>query len=717
MNHWAILPLQRSLGAHARTWDALNESGFGNHPMLTSLFVDGLLQCFGTGTEHLCVLEEHGRVQAMCVLTRKNTFLWTSFLPSQAQIGLTMIDDATLLPGLLRSLPGYVIRLDLLCNDPLVGGLASSTRSAAGRFNHSLTIQISLTETFDKYWASRSKNLQANFKRYVKQLTTDGFEQRHVQITQPEQIAAAVDRYAAIEGSGWKGRIGTALGSKPTQLRFYQQLMLGFARHGDAVVHELWFGEKLVASRLVIRRHQMVTILKTTYDESMAAYAPGRLQLRAVIEDAFVTSPGGQLEFYTDATLDQLGWATGSRWIPHVTLYRTQAAVLLMAAARALRTRHATPVADLEDKEGIAIEMYHDPDELPPQAQKLMNHTEQMSVELGMAWFRNLILTVYPSDPGVHFFVLRQGQQVRAVLPLRVAKRGLGWQLHSLSNYYTALYSPAMVPNLKPEEMANLLALVRMKFPRASSFRLAPMNPDSHAYQTLLSALQLQGWMPFEFFAFGNWYLPVRDSWQDYLSNRDGMLRSTLKRRSKKFSNVGGTLQLVSKASDMPAAISAYEQVYAKSWKTPEPFVDFSSGLLKMCASQGWLRLGMAWIAGKPIAAQLWIVANGRAEIYKVAYDEGFKTYSPGTLVTAMLMQHVQEVDKVHEVDYLIGDDAYKKAWMTHRRERWGIVAYNPRTLGGLGGVLSEMVGRWGKPWARRIQAFYEKIGTWLFKF
>jgi hypothetical protein len=43
-------------------------------------------------------------------------------------------------------------------------------------------------------------------------------------------------------------------------------------------------------------------------------------------------------------------------------------------------------------------------------------------------------------------------------------------------------------------------------------------------------------------------------------------------------------------------------------------------------------------------------------------------------------MEHVIDVDKVHEVDYLTCDDAYKKDWMSDRRERWSIVAFNLRT-------------------------------------
>ena len=38
-------------------------------------------------------------------------------------------------------------------------------------------------------------------------------------------------------------------------------------------------------------------------------------------------------------------------------------------------------------------------------------------------------------------------------------------------------------------------------------------------------------------------------------------------------------------------------------------------------------------------------------------------------------------------VDFLKGDDAYKQDRMSHRRERWGLLAMNPRTARGLLGI------------------------------
>ncbi|MEZ0239122.1 MAG: GNAT family N-acetyltransferase, partial [Methylophilaceae bacterium] len=107
--------------------------------------------------------------------------------------------------------------------------------------------------------------------------------------------------------------------------------------------------------------------------------------------------------------------------------------------------------------------------------------------------------------------------------------------------------------------------------------------------------------------------------------------------------------------------------------------------------------LGLAYLGEQPVAAQIWLVNDGRASIYKLAYDTNHAHLSVGSLLTNHLMQHVIDVDRVREVDFLIGDEPYKQDWMSHRRERWGIVAYNPRTPSGLAGAANEISRRVAK--------------------
>ena len=195
MIRWTGIPLQHCLGEHAGAWDTLNEQSFGNHPLLTSLFVDGLLRQFGDGTEHLYRIEARGQVQAMCILKQKSLFVWTSFLPSQAQIGPTLIPYDALLPSLVGSLPANAIVLDLLCNDPAVGGVVSSSTPPTNRLNHALTMNISLSGSFAEYWATRSKKLQSNIKRYFQRAKFDGIPYRMNIIESPGDISGAIVRY------------------------------------------------------------------------------------------------------------------------------------------------------------------------------------------------------------------------------------------------------------------------------------------------------------------------------------------------------------------------------------------------------------------------------------------------------------------------------------------------------------------------------------------
>ena len=61
--------------------------------------------------------------------------------------------------------------------------------------------------------------------------------------------------------------------------------------------------------------------------------------------------------------------------------------------------------------------------------------------------------------------------------------------------------------------------------------------------------------------------------------------------------------------------------------------------------------------------------------------------------------------DRVREIDYGRGDDPYKKQWLSCRRERWGLLALNPRTPHGALLALRHLGGRAAKRALRRLGA------------
>lgn len=342
------------------------------------------------------------------------------------------------------------------------------------------------------------------------------------------------------------------------------------------------------------------------------------------------------------------------------------------------------------------VEAYAHVRELPAEALALLSQAEQRHIEFGADWYANLIDHVYAHQQQTHevrFYVLRRRNRVLAVLPAVAQTGSLGREISALSNFYTALYAPALDADIEAEDLLPLVRALRHSSGRAAVYRFSPMDPDSREFRLLKRTLSQAGLSTHSYFTFGNWYEPVQKHWADYLKDRSGQVRSTIKRNAKKFLAEGGRLEIVEGGERLEVGLAAYQTVYAQSWKVPEPFPEFVPALIRLCARRGWLRLGVAWLVDKPVAAQIWIVANGRADIYKLAYDEAYKALAPGTLLTAQLMERALDVDQVREVDYLIGDDPYKAAWMSQRRERFGLIAYDPMTLRGLAGLARQLIG------------------------
>lgn len=342
----------------------------------------------------------------------------------------------------------------------------------------------------------------------------------------------------------------------------------------------------------------------------------------------------------------------------------------------------------------LRAEFFDLDDDLPAEVISILRSMESRGFEQGLDWYQNINDTVFRSDGSLMFAVCFDDIDVLAVFPFRIKRNGAICSLESPCNFYTPLYAPFFHEKFDSSTFAFLVDKINKHVCRFSRVAIFPLDPSSREFRIIAEGLSFTCYVPFSFFCFGNWFMPVTSNWQEYLAQREGVLRATIRRKGKEFLARGGYYEIIDGDDRLEYALQAYLTVYKASWKVPEPFENFIPGFVKMLASKGWLRLGVATLDEKPIAVQLWIVANGKASIFKLAYDEDYKKYSAGTLLSAVLMQHVIDKDNVFSVDYLIGDDPYKSSWMTFRRERWGIVAYNRNTIFGVFCLCRELIGR-----------------------
>jgi CelD/BcsL family acetyltransferase involved in cellulose biosynthesis len=685
---WRQVSLSHSLGEFRATWDALNTRYYNGHPFNDSRFVEPLLNYFGTGRERLFIHHNGTEIDGLMILVPGKPGVWHLFMPAQLQAAPLSIPHANLIDDVFRAMPRSVQMLELLNQDPEF----APTGLFDGKPNriflpHALTMNVALEGDFEAYWAGRSRKVVQNLRRYERSAVKEFGGNRLLVIDQPSEISSAVSRYASLESKGWKGKEGTALHPENEQGQFYLELMREFSYTGQARVAEFWMGNHLTASRLMISGGGIEVMLKTTYDETLSQVAPGRLLLKQFLQHAFSEKTRSKVEFYTNATQDQLAWATGQRVISHISVFRFAWQARLYARYQRFNQKSESASESIAESQ---IEVLSDLASMPKSSQSLLGSEEPGSFDLGADWFGLLETSALTRAETPRYYVSTRDNAARCVLPLLVR----GKQVTGLTTFYTSLFRPAMGADTQEEEVAAVFRHV-VADTHAWSIRLDAMDPEHHSFTLLQNAMHQAGLTVYTYFSFGNWYLPVNNrSFDVYLAGLSSQTRNTLKRKERKFLASGvGKIEIFTNLDGLEPAIAAWVKVYTSSWKKPEPFPQFMPNLIRLCAKRGWLRMGVAYYNQSPVAAQIWIVNGGRAAIYKLAYDEGYTQHSAGTILTAHLMRHVLDVDKVDEVDYLIGDDEYKKDWVSNRRERWGIVGYNPRTLRGLVGLGIQQLG------------------------
>jgi CelD/BcsL family acetyltransferase involved in cellulose biosynthesis len=263
----------------------------------------------------------------------------------------------------------------------------------------------------------------------------------------------------------------------------------------------------------------------------------------------------------------------------------------------------------------------------------------------------------------------------------------------SLSNYYSLRYAPIVDRGDGRAALAALIEGLRARRPRYAVLHFEPRAADAALSDDLAAALRDAGLMTRRYFRFGNWYDDTRGlSFRDYVDRRPAMLRNTFRRNSARLATAGAVrLAVVQDGGAVADALARYEQVYAASWKRREPYPAFVRRLVAGLAAAAALRLGLLYVDDQPVAAQIWLVQRGRAVLYKLAHDRAFDAFSPGTVLTMRMLERLLDQEHIHELDLGAGDDSYKRLWVSRRRERVGLVAFDPLTWRGAAGALRQV--------------------------
>jgi len=253
----------------------------------------------------------------------------------------------------------------------------------------------------------------------------------------------------------------------------------------------------------------------------------------------------------------------------------------------------------------------------------------------------------------------------------------------------TSCYTTEFLPPFRDEDSAFLLG--KGLVGKCLELRLDSLPDRSPLATAFFAGLRSAGFAVGTYRHFANWYEEI-SNFPAYWTGRDGRLKSLVQRKGKRLvSDKRLAFERVDLRTDLNRGVTLYETIYAKSWKEPEAHERFMETLMKNLGAVGLAQLGVAYVDGKPAAAQVWLVRAPRATIFKLAHDPAFDQHSPGTLLTHWMIEQLCELDGVRDFDFGRGDDDYKKLWLRNCRFRYGAVAVDPRSVQGAWRCMTEI--------------------------
>lgn len=340
-------------------------------------------------------------------------------------------------------------------------------------------------------------------------------------------------------------------------------------------------------------------------------------------------------------------------------------------------------------------------DELDSLSRELLTRFAKVNPFLGLSWLTEYENRMLGEHETPHYFVVKNADIPLLILPVLFEK--ISWlrftRAKAMANYYTSIYQPVCDLEIERDEalcceIANEMASHCIKnFKHVFEWDFGPVRESLVLEKFTEACARDHACRIDREVSFGNHYETVgEDDFDSYWARRPGRLRSTLKRKSKKLEEHPNYLKVFSNPVELESAMDDYELIYNESWKPAEAYPEVVRDLMVNMAERGQVRLGIFYIDEQPAAAQLWMKIAESWAVFKLAYRPQYEKLSIGTILTAAMIRGFFAEGHFLEIDFLSGDDSYKKDWVSGIRNQRRLRVVNMRTLGGLVAFSKRMV-------------------------
>ncbi|MBZ5494169.1 MAG: GNAT family N-acetyltransferase [Acidobacteriia bacterium] len=205
--------------------------------------------------------------------------------------------------------------------------------------------------------AGTRPKFRSHLRRAKRQLEEQGtLELKHYNAADP----AALEKFYALEASGWKGAEGTAINCLPHTRQFYDGVAQAAARDGYLSLDFLELNGKPIAGHFGFNLRGRYFLAKAGYDETFRRHGPGQLLVNEILSQ---TRERGlhEFDFVGPATWDESRWASARRTSYRVFIFRKGCYGALLYVARITARDTVRKLLGKHDDESAPLELKSKP--------------------------------------------------------------------------------------------------------------------------------------------------------------------------------------------------------------------------------------------------------------------------------------------------------------------------------------------------------------------
>lgn len=292
----------------------------------------------------------------------------------------------------------------------------------------------------------------------------------------------------------------------------------------------------------------------------------------------------------------------------------------------------------------------------------------------------------------------RRGR-LAAVLPM--ARRP--GQLESTANYHTPLFG------ILAEDESATASMARELFRDAPArVTLATLQPDGTTLRACQEAAEEAGFRTVLRPHLLSPYLDLSRGWDEYKRSLRSHLLRNLRRGRRQLEEIGPLkVEVVSRPETLSDRLAEALQVEASGWKGKSETAilsrshthEFYKRMTEWAAAKGVLRLYLLTLADRTLTMCLTLQQHDHCCMLKGGYDEEFKRFSPGNLLTEALIQDCA-TRGIKRVEIYGEAETYKMNWATGTQQYVRFEAFAPTVAG----RLAWMDFNYSRPFTSRVR-------------